>query len=344
MNWMFYVKTTETCNLNCKHCFTSGTSGPKVYWNTVKIIKWFNSFRKFNYHKNDTAHLEFHGGEPFLVPVSEMQYVYDATKGLWNNQSYGVTTNLVFKLKDEHIDFMKGPLGNRCGTSWDPNIRFANEKQFNLWKRNVATLIDEGVTVKLFISVTKDTVRIEPIELLKWVKDLGVQEMALERLTGNGNANLHPEIFPTNIEQDKWFLKMHEQSEQYGARNWFDNEFLETIYSKFNSGNTKQGTFCRDCEQKLFTLNATGTIGACPNASPEFNFGSLDDPMIDLINNPKRLNNIACEVARNPKCWECEVFKYCGGDCHQLGWQGDVCGAPKSLMKQLAQMKSEAIW
>ena len=91
-----------------------------------------------------------------------MQYVYDATKGLWNNQSYGVTTNLVFKLKDEHIDFMKGPLGNRCGTSWDPNIRFANEKQFNLWKRNVATLIDEGVTVKLFISVTKDTVRIEP--------------------------------------------------------------------------------------------------------------------------------------------------------------------------------------
>ena len=35
---------------------------------------------------------------------------------------------------------------------------------------------------------------------------------------------------------------MHEQSRQY-ARKWFDNEFLETIYSKFNSGNTKQGDF-----------------------------------------------------------------------------------------------------
>jgi len=21
---MFYIKTTETCNLNCAHCFTSG--------------------------------------------------------------------------------------------------------------------------------------------------------------------------------------------------------------------------------------------------------------------------------------------------------------------------------
>ena len=45
--------------------------------------------------------------------------------------------------------------------------------------------MSEGITIKLFISVTKDTVNIEPIELLKWVKDLGVQEMALERLTGN---------------------------------------------------------------------------------------------------------------------------------------------------------------
>ena len=52
---------------------------------------------------------------------------------------------------------MKDPLGNRCGTSWDPNIRFANEKQSNLWRKNVETLVSEGITIKLFISVTKDT-------------------------------------------------------------------------------------------------------------------------------------------------------------------------------------------
>jgi radical SAM protein with 4Fe4S-binding SPASM domain len=57
----------------------------------------------------------------------------------------------------------------------------------------------------------------------------------------------------------------------------------------------------------------------------------------------KRLENVACEVARNPKCFECEVFKYCGGDCHQLEWQNGICGAPKSLMKQLAQ-RNEARW
>jgi len=33
------------------------------------------------------------------------------------------------------------------------------------------------------------------------------------------------------------------------------------------------------------------------------------------------------------------VFMYCGGDCHQLAWQGDICGAPKSLMKLLKAQK-----
>jgi hypothetical protein len=30
------------------------------------------------------------------------------------------------------------------------------------------------------------------------------------------------------------------------------------------------------------------------------------------------------------------VAAYCGGDCHRLAWEGDVCPAPKQLMKKLA--------
>ena len=225
MNRMIYVKTTETCQLNCKHCFTNGINGAKIYFNPHKTADWVKRLHSEAYKENDTMHFEFHGGEPFLAPVSHMKIFYEETKDLWPNASFGITTNLVLKLTDEHMDFIKGPLGSRIGTSWDPKIRFENSKQEELWKNNVKMLLDQGVTVKLFISITKDTVNIEPIELLKWVKDLGVQEMALERLTGNGNALLHPEIFPTNLEQDAWFLKMHQQIEEHNARDWFENEF-----------------------------------------------------------------------------------------------------------------------
>lgn len=342
MNWMFYLKTTETCNLNCRHCFTNGINGPKIYWDKDKVKDWIDRFIQTT-NKDDTIHCEFHGGEPFLVDVAEMKAVHNYCNTLHPNMTWGATTNLVFKLKEEHKDFIRNELGNRLGTSWDPKIRFDNDKQLKLWLNNLKELLAQGTTIRLFISVTKDTIAIEPIYLLTWIKSLGVQEVSFERLTGNGSALKHPDIFPSNIEQDAWFLKMHEQSELYGTRDWFDNDFLETIYSKFETGFTKGGTFCRDCEEKIFTLNADGTISGCPNSAPEFQFGHINDSIEDLINSPIRLENMACEKSRNPLCYSCEVFQHCGGDCHQLAWQDDICGAPKSLMKVLSK-QTKKVW
>jgi len=339
---MFYLKTTETCNLNCRHCFTNGINGPKIYWDKDKVKNWIDRFIQTT-NKDDTIHCEFHGGEPFLVDVEEMKAVHNYCNTLHPNMTWGATTNLVFKLKPEHKDFIKNELGNRLGTSWDPKIRFDNDKQLKLWLSNLKELLAQGTTIRLFISVTKDTIAIEPIYLLTWIKSLGVQEVSFERLTGNGSALKHPDIFPSNVEQDAWFLKMHEQSTLYDARDWFDNDFLETIYSKFETGFTKGGTFCRDCEEKIFTLNADGSISGCPNSAPEFQFGHINDSIEDLINSPIRLENMACEKSRNPLCYSCEVFQYCGGDCHQLSWQDDICGAPKSLMKVLSK-QTKKVW
>jgi radical SAM protein with 4Fe4S-binding SPASM domain len=337
MNWLLYLKTTETCNLNCKHCFTSGTSGPKIFWESRKVSNWLQRFIA-NANENDTIHCEFHGGEPFLVPVFQMQDIFDECNKLHDNITWGATTNLVFKMYNEHLDLIKGAFNNRIGTSWDRKIRFGNPKQYELWHKNVKTLLSHGVNIKLFISVTKDTLEIEPIVLLRWIRRLGVQEVSFERLTRNGNANLHPDIFPDNKEQDEWFLKMHHQSTQHNARDWFFNETLETIYAKFESGFIKGSTFCRDCEEKLFTLNANGSISGCPNSAPEFQFGHIDDDLHALLNSPKRIENIACERSRDPRCYSCDVFHHCGGDCHQLPWQDDVCGAPKSLMRYLSKI------
>jgi len=342
MNWLFYLKTTETCNLNCKHCFTNGKNGPKIYWNPEKVISWLTRFRQEVGH-NHTAHMEFHGGEPFLCPVDQMQEVYESCLDLWEDQTWGVTTNLVFKLREDIFNFMSGPLKKRIGTSWDPDIRFDNPRQYDLWRSNVKTLLEEGFDIKLFISVTKGTIAIDPIELLEWIKELGVKEVSFERLTNNGNAKLHPEIFPSNLEQDAWFLRMHKQSEEHGAREWFDNEFLENVYKKFETGFNKSGTFCRDCEEKLFTLNADGTISGCPNAAPEQVYGNIDSDINILLRDPKRIELITCERNRDPRCYSCEVFRYCGGDCHQLSWQDNICGAPKSLMKTLAGINTKII-
>lgn len=332
---MFYIKTTETCNLNCDHCFTNGKNGRKIYFHPESIADWCNRVAEHSPHAN--AHFEYHGGEPFLAPLEDMWKFYNLTRPNWPNATYGITTNLVHKLTPAKLEFIEKVLDNRVGTSWDPNIRFENQKQIDLFESNIKLLLDRGCTIKLFVSLTRDCVNIEPIKLLKYVKDLGVQEMAIERVTSNGLATKNLLVFPSNIEMQQWFLKMHEQMIEHDARHWFDNEFMEAVYAKFEVGFTKAGTFCRDCEQKLFTINADGTIAGCPNSAPTDHWGHVMEDVGDALTAPKRCQIIAEELQRDPRCYECPVYKYCGGDCHQLEWEGDVCPAPKLLMKELAR-------
>lgn len=330
---MFYIKTTETCNLNCAHCFTSGQNGKKIYFDPEKVANWVNQIKQIR--PSSTCHFEFHGGEPFLADVKDMWKFYELTKDIWQGCTYGATTNLVYKLTEDKLYFMDNVLQKRIGTSWDPKIRFANQKQVELFEENVKFLINRGYTIKLFVSLTRDAIGMEPIEILKYAKSLGVQEIDFERVTSNGYAKKNLFVFPRNSELQKWFVKLHEQTKEHGARDWLDIGFLENVYAKFETGFTKGGTFCRDCEQKLFTINADGTISGCPNAAPEEVYGHINNYVEQLINAPKRCQVILKELNRDPRCYHCPMFKYCGGDCHQLEWEGDVCAAPKLLMLKL---------
>ena len=333
---MVYLKTTETCNLNCSHCFTSGINGRKIYFNVDKSINWLKNL-KVGFPQMESLHVEFHGGEPFLADVNDMRKVYDQVNSEYDNISWGATSNLVFKIDDEKLNFMRTVLNKRIGTSWDPKIRFANEKQRALWESNVRMLIADGFTIKMFVSMSRDVTEMEPVDIINYAISLGIQEIDFERITMNGNAKKNLSLWPSNKELDAWFLKYHEQIVEHDLRDKIYHTFMENIYAKFEIGFPDAGTWCRNCEQKLFTLNADGTIAGCPNSAPEDHYGHIDMPIFDLLWNPKRTKIIACETARDPRCFECPVFDVCGSDCHQLEWEEDVCASPKTLMINLKQ-------
>jgi len=339
MNRTVYVKTTETCNLNCMHCFTNGRDGRRIFFDPVNTIRWVNQLIQRS-SADDSIHIEFHGGEPFLADPADMWTIIDLCECSMP-VSFGATSNLVFKLTDDILELIDGPFNKRIGTSWDPAIRFENDKQRQLWESNVRMLVERGVAVKMFVSVSKDVLELEPISIIMMARDLGVSEIAFERLTHGGSALVNTQIFPANCDIDEWFLRMHQQVVEYDARYWMYNAFLESVYAKFETGLTSGGTFCRDCEETIFTINADGTIAGCPN-DPTHIYGSITEPIENILGNAKRINTIACERARDPRCFSCDVFRYCGGDCHQLAWDGDVCGAPKSLMRSLAGTSVEA--
>jgi radical SAM protein with 4Fe4S-binding SPASM domain len=320
---LFYIKTTETCNLNCKHCFTNGINGAKIYFNPIKTAQWVNQF------KEEECHLEYHGGEPFLAPLEDLYTFYNNIE--IKNVSFGMTTNLTFKLTKEKLRFIDEVLNKRIGTSWDEGIRWSNDKQYALWKKNVRYLTSNGYTIKLFISINKELIFRKPEEILLMIKELGITEVAFERLTHDGSALRDLSIFPTNKEIDDWIYDLHLATLKLGAREWLDNALLESIYDKFDSNLTRESTFCRDCEQKLFTINADGTVAGCPNSAPTDYYSSIDQPKELALSNPKRVCMIATEVQIDIRCTSCEVFDKCGGDCYKLEWDSQ-CPAPKKLM------------
>jgi len=321
------VKTTETCNLNCSHCFTSGISGQKIYFDPEATAAWVNQLTA------DSIWYEFHGGEPMLAPVSSLRRFVELTDG----DNYGITSNLTYKLTEEKLKFFEDVLNKRIGTSWDPTIRFANVKQRRLWEDNVKLLVGMGYTVKCFVSMSKSVLDMPPKQIIAYMSSLGIHELDFERITMDGNAKLNSGLWPSNKEIDNWFVRYHNQ---LNDRDSIYHVIMENIYAKFEKNNPSQGTWCRDCEQKLITINADGSIAGCPNTAPQNAYGHINQPASEVLKSNGRCSIIMKELNRNPACFECPVFDVCGSDCHQLEWEGDTCPSPKTLMMLLKDINT----
>lgn len=335
-NLMVYLKTTETCQLDCSHCFTSGKNGAKGWFDPEATIDFFKRYkRKFPSLK--TANISFHGGEPMICPIHKLNRVYDELNGLWDNLTWGIQTNLTYVINDEKMAFFKKVSGTSIGTSWDYNIRWGGNAHLEeLWENNVRKLLYEGIDVTVMVCITKDLIQLEPLDVVNKFIDMGVPYINFERVTRNGSATIN-DVAPTNAEIDNWLFKLWKQTIDNKLYEKILNMFFESILTTAVYG-TFNGCRSRECEQKILTLNATGTIGGCPNSAPTDNFGHITDDIDSIVNHPKRMCAVTSESIRNNYCYtKCDHLDICNGDCHQLNWEGDLCASPKSIFTDIKQ-------
>jgi hypothetical protein len=86
-----------------------------------------------------------------------MRLVWSECKDLWDGLWWSATTNLVYNLDDEKREFMKDAFTG-ISTSWDKGIRFANDKQEQLWRKNLELLQADGHHVTLSVSLSKSLI------------------------------------------------------------------------------------------------------------------------------------------------------------------------------------------
>lgn len=334
-NIQIYLKTTETCNLNCKHCFTSGSNGAKIFFHPAKTINFMHRLKR-DQPQLKGVRIMFHGGEPMLAPIASMRELHKYTKDLFDDTSYGMQTNLVYPLTDDKRQFMYDVLlEHGFGTSWDYDIRFTNPKHLKMYEDNSKELnFGDGHRTTMIVSMTKRLIQNkEPIEIMEYAHSLGYSFILFERITSDGNAKQNSDIIPTNEEQDAWMHKMWKQVIEHRTYEWIGNMLVSEIATALHN-RQHTGNRCRNCEQSLLTINADGTISGCPNTAPVDYWGHIDHNIRDMLASKKRLEIISCEAQRDPRCYACPAFEVCNGDCHQLSWDGDICAAPKSIWKE----------
>ncbi|MNO14046.1 hypothetical protein D3C76_36860 [compost metagenome] len=327
-----YVKTTGTCNLNCQHCFTNGKAGDKTPFDPDQVGDWVSDFMS-RYPAHTHYHMEFHGGEPFLVPLEKLKRFADRFVDL-PNVSLCAASNLTFKLTDDHVAFIKDYFGGFIGTSWDHWIRWSNDKQFQLWKKNLETLRDNGVGISVKVSVSKQLIAMSPDWLMDQLDSFAVTEASLERLTLDGSAVENPDIFPSNEDQDNWYLALYLRYKERNPR--VRIKTLDILETKLQQNVVKVDTNCRNCEQNLVTINSDGSLSGCPNAAAKLHHARLEDGVEAFLVSDGRVEQQAKELTWGDTCITCDVFDLCGGDCHRLPWQKGRCGGLKNTLRHLS--------
>ena len=326
-----YIKTTETCNLDCDHCFTSGSQGRKVFWNPGWVMSWVKQLDERE-PRDVPFHFEFHGGEPFLCKIEDLMRVSYFLRDLKRPVTLGMTSNLVMNLGYNRMHFINECLDS-ISTSWDSGMRFQNDKQRKLWEYNVKTLSD-GKLGYVNTSVNRALIEAD-IETVfkKAYLNHGVKHVRFERITVSGNALINRDIIPTNQEVDDWLVKVYKlhQEKQWDIT---VSNFTE-MENKLFERRTNVGTYVRNCEQSLYTLNADGSISGCPNDAPELLYGDVSQSLEVLEVSPKRVFQILKEQTLNPSCYECDLFDVCGGGCYKLPWDETGCPTPKNLLKTI---------
>ena len=191
------------------------------------------------------------------------------------------------------ISIMDDSIKLEYGDMWDKlDDQLSIEYPFYIDRHNVLPsdyhITDYfNITKRNMNKITKKWLK-TPKDIADYMHTLGITEISYERLTHNGNATINLDIFPHNRDLNDWWVLMHETTQGHPVA----NGFLNTIYDKFDHGEMFSGTFCRDCEQKLHTINADGTVAGCPNAAPTDWYGTIDTPALEVRQSPKRMEII----------------------------------------------------
>lgn len=343
-----YLRVVQGCNLNCDHCFTLGNKDPFMLTELKFIDQFLSSIKKNVDPQKVTFYI--HGGETFLAPYSHLSKVNSIIKEYFNDIPKDIIpqTNLLYKVDDEFIDFIRNEYRSVIGVSWDADIRFGsiaiNKKteQEELFFGNLKKLIDAGIKVNISITAQKYLLNYNPLEIVKMFN--GVDSIDFELLTtfDEKSSNLKPN-------NKKWADWLNELVHYYenNETTWCLPQI--DLFTKTLMTGKMFDCKCNCCDKRTFTLNPNGSVGFCPDKTYVEPISNTDEmindwPSFENKGLQVRINKLI-EMQTQEMCFSCEHYDICGGNCDaSLFDDTDECPLSKKVISRIRNNKEKFIF
>lgn len=296
---MVSLQLLETCNLNCKHCYTKAgnNKNKSIDFEKVKLIME-------QLYKLKIFRLGLTGGETLLYKeINEV--IKLATK---YNIITTVTTNGILLTEEKAIELKNSGL-NHIHISIDGEKNIHNSIRGNIYSydkavRAIQNCKKVGLPVEINYTIMKSNINCfqKMIELArKYNIQINVRRVIP---TGRGSNDLEEIIDYNDCEN---VLSQIEESEY---------KKIKLDYCFFNK-NKYRGN-CKTNNKCILTINSKGNVYTCPYLQyDEFIVGNINEQELkDIYENIKnsKLINFDKGNLKQP-CNKCEIFEQCYGGC-----------------------------
>lgn len=344
---VIYLRVIQGCNLNCKHCFTLGNKDPYMLTDLNYVEEFLQSIRKNVSPKKATFYI--HGGETFLAPFSHLSAVNEIIKKYFFDIPKDIVpqTNLLYKIDDEFINFIKDEYRSVIGVSWDADIRFGsvsiNKKveQEKLFFGNLKKLIHNGIKVNIAITAQKHLLDYNPLEIVKMFD--GVDSIDFELLTTFDEQTKN--LRPNNKKWANWLDKLVDYYEN-NETTWCLPQI--DLFTKTLISGQLFDCKCNCCDKRTFTLNPDGSVGFCPDKTYIEPISNTKEMVLDWKTFEQkgvevRINKLI-EMKNHEMCFSCEHYDICGGNCDSsLFDETDECPLSKKVISRIRNNKENFI-
>ncbi|MCQ2056065.1 MAG: radical SAM protein [archaeon] len=307
------VKPTLSCNLRCKHCYHSGESV-----NGAMDIGLYEKAASLISESYDSVAFIWHGGEPLMMQTTFFKKAIDVQRRYFE----GRTCDNVIRTNGTLLDsrFIRFCKSNRVSIGVSYEAGFERGLRPNLDVKFVDSMLNhvskEGCSS--FVSATIHRGNLNDMkEIYQRVRAMRLP-LSFNPVINLGGALNYPEL---RLDADEYAQKL---IEIYDV--WLHDSstytpivpFMHCISAIMNRSQSVFDCPHASCLMKWISIYPNGDVYPCGKACPKtFCMGNISrtEKIADLFESDGFRRILIGSIERRKKCQNCEVYKYCNGEC-----------------------------